>query len=82
MAKIEADDIVEALGGLDNIEEAEGCITRIRVSVLDSDLVCAKKLKSLGAFGVVQMGTAIQVVVGPTADIVAGEIQDRIDANE
>jgi PTS system N-acetylglucosamine-specific IIB component len=39
MADIKAADIIAALGGADNIEEVEGCITRLRVEVEDGDLV-------------------------------------------
>jgi PTS system N-acetylglucosamine-specific IIB component len=33
-------------------------------------------LKAAGAFGVVQQGTAVQVVVGPQADTIAEDIED------
>ncbi|MFD5658848.1 PTS transporter subunit EIIB, partial [Streptomyces hirsutus] len=33
-----AEKIVAGLGGIDNIEEIEGCITRLRTEVVDPDL--------------------------------------------
>ncbi|MEV7613487.1 PTS glucose/sucrose transporter subunit IIB [Streptomyces sp. NPDC089799] len=71
-----AEKIVAALGGLDNIEEIEGCITRLRTEVNNPDLVDEAALKAAGAHGVVKMGTAIQVVIGTDADPIAAEIED------
>ncbi|MGW2509496.1 glucose PTS transporter subunit EIIB [Streptomyces scopuliridis] len=73
-----AEKIVAGLGGLDNIEEVEGCITRLRTEVVDPDLVDETALKAAGAHGVVKMGTAIQVVIGTDADPIAGEIEDMM----
>jgi PTS system N-acetylglucosamine-specific IIB component len=73
-----AEKIVAGLGGLDNIEEVEGCITRLRTEVNDPSLVDEAALKAAGAHGVVKMGTAIQVVIGTDADPIAAEIEDMM----
>ncbi|MFH9421125.1 glucose PTS transporter subunit EIIB [Streptomyces sp. NPDC017529] len=73
-----AEKIVAGLGGLDNIEEVEGCITRLRTEVADPSLVDEAALKAAGAHGVVKMGTAIQVVIGTDADPIAAEIEDMM----
>ncbi|MFI5754470.1 glucose PTS transporter subunit EIIB [Streptomyces sp. NPDC051569] len=73
-----AEKIVAGLGGLDNIEEVEGCITRLRTEVVDPSLVDEAALKAAGAHGVVKMGTAIQVVVGTDADPIAADIEDMM----
>ncbi|MER5583584.1 glucose PTS transporter subunit EIIB [Streptomyces asoensis] len=73
-----AEKIVAGLGGLDNIEEIEGCITRLRTEVNDPSLVDEAALKAAGAHGVVKMGTAIQVVIGTDADPIAAEIEDMM----
>ncbi len=44
-----AEKIVAGLGGLDNIEEIEGCITRLRTEVSNPDLVDEAALKAAGA---------------------------------
>ncbi|TWS20945.1 PTS sugar transporter [Tsukamurella asaccharolytica] len=72
-----AQDIVNGLGGADNIEEVEGCITRLRCEVKDAGLVDRGALKKL-AHGVMVSGSAVQVVVGPTADALAEEVQDLL----
>ncbi|MDO5729449.1 MAG: PTS glucose/sucrose transporter subunit IIB [Actinomycetaceae bacterium] len=74
MNKAEA--ILAALGGPDNIEDLEPCITRLRVEVTDPDLVDEAALKAAGAFGVVRASDAVQVVVGPEADTLSEDIQD------
>lgn len=71
----QAEQILGALGGWDNIKDLEACITRIRVSVGDEELVDEDALKNAGAFGVVSMGTSIQVVMGPQADSIVEEIE-------
>ncbi|MEU0403947.1 PTS glucose/sucrose transporter subunit IIB [Streptomyces sp. NPDC006197] len=71
-----AEKIVAGLGGIDNIEEVEGCITRLRTEVVDPSRVDEAALKAAGAHGVVKMGTAIQVVIGTDADPIAAEIED------
>ncbi|MFD5267699.1 glucose PTS transporter subunit EIIB [Streptomyces sp. NPDC058335] len=73
-----AEKIVAGLGGIDNIEEVEGCITRLRTEVIDANKVDEAALKAAGAHGVVKMGTAIQVVIGTDADPIAGEIEDMM----
>ncbi|WP_267245979.1 PTS glucose/sucrose transporter subunit IIB [Streptomyces sp. PR69] len=73
-----AEKIVAGLGGIDNIEEIEGCITRLRTEVNDPSLVDEAALKAAGAHGVVKMGTAIQVVIGTDADPIAADIEDMM----
>jgi N-acetylglucosamine PTS system EIIB component len=68
--------IVAGLGGIENIEEVEGCITRLRCEVVDPSKVDEAALKAAGAHGVVRMGTAVQVIVGPEADSLAADIED------
>lgn len=74
MSKAEA--ILAGLGGADNIEDIEACITRLRTEVNDESLVNADALRAAGAMGVVERGTVIQVVVGPEADTLAEDIKD------
>ena len=69
-----AEKIVSGLGGRDNISDLEPCITRLRVEVVDQEKVDEDALRAAGAFGVVRSGRVVQVVVGPTADNIAGEI--------
>lgn len=72
----QAKKILEALGGDSNIVDMESCITRLRVEVADPTKVDQDALTESGAFGVVAVGSAIQVVVGPTADQIADQIAE------
>ena len=72
----QAQSIVDALGGFDNIIEIEPCITRLRCELEDVSLVDDQALKAAGAHGVVRVGDAAQVVVGPNADTIAEDIED------
>ena len=72
----QAEQILAALGGDANVLDLEACITRLRVEVQDPDKVDEAGLKAAGAFGVVQQGSAVQVVVGPQADTIAEDIED------
>lgn len=73
----QAKEILDGLGGADNIQDIEPCITRLRVDVKDQNLVDESILAKAGAFGVVQVGGTVQVVVGPVADELAEEM-DKI----
>ena len=73
-----AEKIVAGLGGIDNIEEVEGCITRLPSEVVDPSKVDDAAHKPAGAHGVVKMGSAIQVVIGTDADPIAAEIEDMM----
>ena len=70
-----ADLIVKELGGLDNIDKANNCMTRVRVDVLDRSKVNVEALKTIdGVMGVVSdEGNYVQVVVGP------GKARDTAD---
>ena len=68
-----------ALGGAGNLESVSACTTRLRLVVRTQDTVDVEALKRLGARGVVKpSATALQVVVGPTADLLASEIREAM----
>lgn len=74
----DAEAIVAGLGGADNIIEVEPCITRLRTEVRDASKVDQAALKAAGAHGVMATGNVVQVVVGPEADTIAGDIEDLV----
>ncbi|HSK54484.1 MAG TPA: glucose PTS transporter subunit EIIB [Jiangellales bacterium] len=71
-----AEQILDALGGAENIVEIEPCITRLRAEVEDPSAVDQDALKAAGAHGVIASGSVVQVVVGPEADTLASDIED------
>jgi PTS system N-acetylglucosamine-specific IIC component len=69
-------DFVLALGGPANLASVDACMTRLRLNLNDPSAIDEPRLKALGARGVVRPGgNAVQVVLGPIADQVAGEIR-------
>ena len=67
---------VTALGGAGNLTEVAACTTRLRLRLVDNQLVDEAMLKRLGARGILRSASqGLQVVLGPTADQVAGEIR-------
>jgi PTS system N-acetylglucosamine-specific IIC component len=69
-------DFVLALGGAKNLATVDACMTRLRLTLNDPTAVDETQLRVLGAKGVVHPGgNALQVVLGPIADQVAGEIR-------
>lgn len=67
----QARQFIEALGGQENIKEIEGCITRLRGTLVDSAKLDRKKLQSLRIIGQpIVMGNGIQVVVGTHAELI------------
>ncbi len=69
-------DFVLALGGAGNLESVDACMTRLRLTMRDPTAIDEARLKALGARGVMRPGgNALQVVLGPIADQVAGEIR-------
>jgi PTS system N-acetylglucosamine-specific IIC component len=74
-------DFVAALGGAGNLVSVDACTTRLRLVVADQAAVSEPTLKALGARGVVKPSDkALQVVLGPIADQVAGEIRAAMGA--
>jgi N-acetylglucosamine PTS system EIICBA or EIICB component len=86
-APLEADtrgrSFVGALGGVSNLSEVTACTTRLRLTVLDNHAIDEAALKRLGSRGLLRSGaTGLQVVLGPIADQVAGEMRDAIRAGD
>ncbi|MFD1047456.1 glucose PTS transporter subunit EIIB [Kibdelosporangium lantanae] len=78
MADERAAKILAAIGGKDNVVELEPCITRLRCELEDDSLVDEAALRALGVHGVVRIGGAVQIVVGPEADTIASDIEDLL----
>jgi PTS system N-acetylglucosamine-specific IIC component len=74
-----ADGFIAALGGASNLTEVEACTTRLRLGIADGARVDEGALRRLGARGFVRPSpTSLQVVLGPIADQVAGEIRNAL----
>ncbi len=67
---------VAALGGALNLTEVAACTTRLRLLLVDNRAIDEAALKRLGARGILRSSDqGLQVVLGPVADQVAGEMR-------
>lgn len=71
--------IIEALGGKENLDDVDACITRLRVSVKDTNKVDKKKLKELGAIDVLEIGGGIQAIYGAKAVLYKNAINEILN---
>ncbi|MCK5819761.1 MAG: PTS glucose transporter subunit IIBC [Psychromonas sp.] len=60
--------LVKAFGGKQNIEDLDACITRLRITVKDSNIIDKVALKKLGSKGVVISGNGVQAIFGTKSD--------------
>lgn len=85
MAKIDyahmAREIYKAVGGKDNIEEADFCSTRIRFELKNPSIVDEKAIKACGCPGVMKFGKdSFQVIVGTYVQAVYDELEELINS--
>ncbi|HEL1146032.1 TPA: PTS transporter subunit EIIC [Streptococcus equi subsp. zooepidemicus] len=73
--------IINLLGGRENIADVDACMTRLRVTVNDPNKVGSEEhWKQAGAMGLIIKGSGVQAVYGPKADILKSDIQDLLDS--
>jgi len=71
-----------ALGGPENIESLDYCATRLRLEMKRMDEIDEKKIKQLGANGVMKMGRKnLQVIIGTTVEFLATAMRKRMEQN-
>nr|WP_246625174.1 PTS transporter subunit IIBC [Fictibacillus nanhaiensis] len=76
----QASAIIGLLGGADNIEDVDACMTRLRVTVKDTTRVAEEKdWKINGALGLILKDKGVQAIYGPKADVLKSDIQDRLE---
>lgn len=76
--KQKAPAVLEALGGAENIENLDACITRLRVEVADTSKVDKDHLKALGAAGVMEVKGGVQAIFGGNSNTLKNHILDII----
>ncbi len=73
----QAEAVLEAIGGRENIVNLEACITRLRLTVVDERKLNQKALLQLGASGMIHLGGGnVQVVFGTLAELLSVKIHD------
>ena len=72
-------ELLEGLGGKDNIAGFDNCVTRLRVEVKDPGMVNDALLRASGAKGVMHPGkNSVQVVIGMKVQGVADAVRERL----
>lgn len=68
--------IIDALGGFENIQVVNNCISRLRVDVMDMAKVNEDALKKTGSMGIVKpSANHIQVIYGPKVEKIADNVR-------
>ncbi len=79
LADTKAEQLIAAFGGRDNLVNVDACITRLRMEVADKGLVDKKRLKALGAAGVIEVGNNVQAIFGTQAEALKSDINDALE---
>lgn len=70
--------ILDGLGGLENISDLSCCATRLRVTLHRPSKLNKEKLLATGAAAIVANGDGVQVVYGPEVTVIHARLQDYI----
>lgn len=71
--------VIGLLGGSENIEDVDACMTRLRVTIKDMNAVAPEQeWKKNGALGLILKDKGVQAIYGPKADVLKSDIQDRL----
>lgn len=70
----DVNDIIEGLGGKENIEVVNNCFTRLRVDVKDTSKINEDKINKFANKGIVKKGNNIQIIIGMKVEIVREDV--------
>ena len=73
---IEANKLIEYLGGKDNILNMEVNMSRFKVTLKDVSIVNKEAIQKLGAKGIVEIDNQLKIILGPNAKALQGYIDD------
>ena len=73
---------IGAIGGAGNVVSIDACITRLRLTLDNTEIVDSIAAKHLGASGVIKLNQKnVQIVVGPRAELIASAMKEAIAGN-
>ena len=72
-------EITRGLGGKKNIETVDCCATRLRCTVINTELVNDAVLKATGASGVIHKGNGVQVIYGPHVTVIKSNLEEYLE---
>ena len=72
--------IIQGLGGRSNFYDLDCCITRLRASLRNPELINESLLKQSGAAGIMHKNEAIQIIYGPQASNIKSKLDEYMNA--
>ena len=70
--------IVKGLGGRHNFSDLDCCITRLRATLIDKELINEGLLKQAGAAAIMIQGGGIQIIYGPKASSIKSKLDEYL----
>lgn len=77
-----AEGIIAALGGRENIVEVDNCISRLRIVLVNADLMADDRhwKENLAAMGIIRVGkNGVQIVYGPDVCSIAVDVREQLE---
>ena len=79
-AKKIAIEVLDKVGGKDNISKVLHCVTRLRFNLKDSSLAEVKEIERIkGVLGTMEAGGQLQVIIGPDVKMVYDEVSGIVN---
>ena len=75
----DAERMLKAIGGKENIVSLDNCITRLRLVVKDMGVINEEEIKATGAIAIVKLDeTNLQIIIGPQVHVVKNKLDKLI----
>lgn len=71
--------ILKGVGGVDNLVDIDACATRLRLTVVDENLVNEELLKESGSKGLIKKGKGIQIIYGPQVTVIKSDFEEYVE---
>ncbi len=73
-----ATEVINGLGGIENINSVEACITRLRVQIDDSQKINEELITKTGPNGIINVQGGVQIIYGAKADPLSKIINKKL----
>lgn len=71
--------ILKGIGGVANLVDIDACATRLRLTVVDENLVNEEILKESGSKGLIRKGKGIQIIYGPQVTVIKSNFEEYVE---
>ncbi|MGL4677403.1 MAG: PTS transporter subunit EIIB [Brevinema sp.] len=76
--KTDTVDLLEALGGKENIKHLDACITRLRLELNNPSKICKTELKK-HSVAVIEVQNGVQLVLGTKTQLIKEEMEQLLN---